>query len=174
MYGDNPNVNPTVPWIGSNTIASVGQLLLSSANGVFGGDSSEYVYYAYNPPLSPNQAMVQGGDSGSPSFITLPSEPGQLYLAGADYVSFNPGTGDTFTSLSLPTLDSDMEPSGFLPCVFTPVTAIWIGSGSSGTWASGGNWSTGSVPADGMTSGLVTTCTRSSSTVRRPRHARLP
>ena len=70
----------------------------------------------------------------------------------------NPSSSvDTFLALLLPTLDANMGPSGFLPSVYTPVTATWSGSGGS-SWASGGNWSGGTVPADVMTSGSVTTC----------------
>ncbi len=119
------------------------------------------MYLAYNTS-TPNQAIVQSGDSGSPTFLVY---GGQLYLAGAHYL-LDPGQGslDTFTSLSLPTLDSYMGPSGYLPYVVTPVTAQWTGSGpGAGSWANSTSWSTTggastSVPADVMSSGSVATC----------------
>jgi autotransporter-associated beta strand protein len=151
MYGNGPQRSP---WIGSSTIAAAGQLLTDEAP-PYGPDYSQYVYYAYNTS-TPNQAIVQGGDSGSPTFIVY---GGQLYLAGAHYLQFPQGSLDTFTSLSLPTLDRDMGQNGYLPYVFTPTSAQWTGSGGgTGSWASGANWSTGSVPVDVMTSGSVTTC----------------
>ena len=163
LYGYNFNVSPNVPWIGASTITAAGQLLLSTGtqNGQFGGDSSQYMYLGYNTS-TPNQAIVQGGDSGSPTFLVY---GGQLYLAGAHYLlDTGQGSIDTFTSLSLPTLDSYMGQSGYLPYVVTPVTAQWTGSGSgTGSWANSTSWSTTagastSVPADVMSSGSVATC----------------
>ncbi len=112
--------------------------------------------------MTPNRAVVEPGDSGNPTFIVT-GVKGQMYLAGAHYLLYTDNYGnssasvDTFTSMSLPTLNSDMAQTGFLPYVVTPVTARWTG-GNSGSWTTGGNWSTGVVPADAMTSGSVTTC----------------
>ena len=51
-------------------------------NGPYGADSSQYFSSATIRPR-PNQAIVQGGDSGSPAFIVY---GGQLYLAGGHYL----------------------------------------------------------------------------------------
>ena len=78
LYGYNFNVNPNVPWIGASTITEAGQILQSPTYGQYGNDSSQYIYLGYNTS-TPNQAIVQSGDSGSPTFLVY---GGQLYLAG--------------------------------------------------------------------------------------------
>ena len=166
-YNANSYVNDNLLLYGSgdsvgwNQLAAAGKLLYG-ANGPYGSDSSNYLKYEYDP-LTPNRAVVQRGDSGSPTFIAT-GVKGQMYLAGGHFLLYTDNYGnssagvDSFTSMSLPTLDSDMGQTGFLPYVVTPVTARWTGSGA-GSWATGGNWSTGAVPADAMLSSVaVGTC----------------
>ncbi len=161
LYGNYEGQGPAVGW---NQISQAGQLL-QNASGSYGPDYSNYLYYGYDS-VSPNRTVVQNGDSGSPTFIVT-GVKGQMYLAGAHYAlnsddSGNPiGGYDSFTSLSLPTLDADMGPSGYLPYVVTPVTARWNG-GTSSSWATAANWSstsgTASVPGDLMSGGSVAVC----------------
>ncbi|MGA2254259.1 MAG: hypothetical protein ABSG53_06310, partial [Thermoguttaceae bacterium] len=145
--------------IGWNTIDTVqtGTSFFSGSSSAFSPDSAYYMQYLYDG-ATPDRIQLNRGDSGSPSFIVTGS-PGVMYLAGAHYASTGPGGEgyDSFLPMSLPTLDSDTSPAGYLPSVVTPTTARWT-SASSNTWGAGSNWSSGTVPNDLLTSGQVTTC----------------
>ena len=146
--------------IGWNKIASVntGTYYFNYPGSPFAPDSSYYMNYLYDTS-TPDRTQLISGDSGSPSFIVTGS-PGVMYLAGAHYATAAGYAGwDSFLPLSLPSLDSDTAPTGYLPSVVTPVTARWTSaSSSSGTWGANSNWSNGTVPNDVLTSGQVTTC----------------
>ncbi len=141
--------------IGWNQIASVNTGTGYAWGNPFSPDPAYYMNYLYDT-TTPGRTQLIGGDSGSPSFIVTGS-PGVMYLAGAHYVTGTGGGWDSFLPMSLPALDSDTAPSGYLLSVVTPTTARWI-STSSGAWGTGGNWSSGAVPNDVLTSGQVTTC----------------
>ncbi len=122
-----------------------------------GPDPAYYMEYYYNM-TAPNFAQLQGGDSGSPSFITLSSSPRVLYLAGGHYLDEAGWAGfDTFLPMSLPALDADTSPAGYLPLVVTPTTAAWTATGSV-SWGARSNWSSDAVPDDVLSGGSVTTC----------------
>ena len=124
--------------------------------GHFSPDPAYYENYLYDT-TTPDRTQLNRGDSGSPSFIVTGS-PGVMYLAGAHYLTLPGYSGwDSFLPLSLPALDRDTSPAGYLPSVVTPTTARWT-SASSASWGAGGNWSSGAVPNDVLTSGQVTTC----------------
>ena len=144
--GDNILLYGAGTRVGWNQIDATGPLLSSPAGTYgdpYGPDPTNYFSYLYDP-LTPNRAIVGQGDSGSPDFIVT-GVKGQMYLAGGHFLLYPDTYGnlyggvDSFTSLSLPQLDSDMGKTGFLPYVVTPVTARWTAS-SSGSWSSSGNW----------------------------------
>ncbi len=136
--------------IGWNTIAAVGTgtELFDGFGPKYTPDPAYYMEFLYDT-TTPDRTTLQSGDSGSPSFMVTGS-PGVMYLAGAHYLTtdtgppnYTPVSGyDTFLPLSLPMLDGDTSPTGYLPSVVTPTTARWI-SASSSTWGSSGNWSSG-------------------------------
>ena len=73
-----------------------------------------------------------------------------MYLAGDHYAIVTNGSGaqsgvDSFLALELPQISSYMAQYGYLPYVATPPTATWNG-GTSTSWGTGANWSTGVVP----------------------------
>jgi len=113
--------------IGWNSIWHAGQLLLNDSP-PYGPDSAAYFDYGYDAN-TPDRAIVQGGDSGSPSFIVT-GVSGEMYLAGGHYLLYNGNAGgvDTFVPLSLSTVSGYMAQVGYLPYVVTPATAQWAGS----------------------------------------------
>ncbi len=162
--GDNLLSYGQTAAIGWNTIAAVdtGTNLFAGFGSAYVPDSAYYMEFLYDT-TTPDRTTLHQGDSGSPSFIVTGS-PGVMYLAGAHYLTTTTGTAntpysgvDTFLPMSLPTLDGDTAPAGYLPSVVTPTTARWI-SASSGTWGSSGNWSSGTVPNDVLSGGTVMTC----------------
>jgi fibronectin-binding autotransporter adhesin len=143
--------------IGWNSIADAGQLGTHWPY-PYGPDTAQYANYLYDP-LTPDRAIVESGDSGSPSFIvTSPSNP--LYLNGGHYLLYanNAGAVDTDVPLSLGIISGWMAQTGYLPYVVTPITARWTGTGS-GNWNTAGNWSPSSVPTDSFNgNGQVINC----------------
>ena len=115
----------------------------------YGPDPDEYVAYAYGSTDS-NQAIVQGGDSGSPTFITVNGQtvPGRCRLL------YTPTLWQSFRqrrllhALVAAQLDADMGQAASCPTSTRrspppgPAAAAAVGP-------SGGNWSSGVVPADG-------------------------
>jgi fibronectin-binding autotransporter adhesin len=154
-----------VAAIGWNQIAAVDTGTNFQFGSPFTPDSAYYMLFLYDS-TSPDRVSLNGGDSGSPSFIVTGS-PGVMYLAGGHYLSAPGQAGiDTFLPMSLPALDSFTSPAGYLPSVVTPATARWSGSLSS-TWNAagyppgGGNWTLASSAAvfnDVLSGGTVMTC----------------
>jgi autotransporter-associated beta strand protein len=143
-------------WVASIGWNKINSIFTGQAVGQ-GGESSYYFDYLADA-ATPERTLLESGDSGSPSFIATGS-PGTMYLVGAHWAIYRNYSGslDTFLPMSLPLLDSDTAPTGYLPSVVTPTTARWTGT-ASGTWGAGGNWSSGAVPNDVLTGGQATAC----------------
>jgi fibronectin-binding autotransporter adhesin len=158
--GDNLLTYGQMAAIGWNQINTVNTGTNLGFPPPYGPDPAYYMEYLYDT-TTPNRSQLQSGDSGSPSFITT-GTPGVMYLAGAHYLTSTGYCGiDTFLPMSLPALDADTAPAGYLASVVTPTTARWTGT-TSGVWsASNNNWtptSSGALFNDVLSGGTVTTC----------------
>jgi autotransporter-associated beta strand protein len=125
--GDNLLLYGQTARIGWNTISHAGQLGLEWSP-PYGPDSAPYFDYGYNSN-TPDRAIVQLGDSGSPALIVT-GVSGEMYVAGAHYLLYDASAGgvDTFVPLSLSTVSGYMAQVGYLPYVVTPATAQWAGT----------------------------------------------
>ena len=123
--------------------------------GPYSPDPAYYMNYLYDT-TTPDRTQLDGGDSGSPSFIVTGS-PGVMYLAGAHYLT-SPGLQRLGHFPAHVVADARwLHVAGRLsalgrhadhgPLDLRPVRA---------PGARGGNWSSGAVPNDVLTSGQVT------------------
>jgi autotransporter-associated beta strand protein len=126
---------------------------ITTKDGVF--HSGYYFGYPFDT-TTPDLATLQTGDSGSPSFL-YDDATKQLYIAGAHFATSSTEGYDSALPLMLKYVNAYMAQTGYLPYVYTPVTAAWTGASSS-SWGGGSNWSPSQVPLDVLSGGDVMSC----------------